>query len=39
MIKDTPISKVMTKSDNLVTMTIPGNREALLEAIRKTIVR
>ena len=36
MVIDIPISKIMTKSDKLVTMTIPGNREALLEAIRKT---
>ncbi len=36
MIKDIPISRIMTKRENIVTMTIPGNRDILLESIRKT---
>lgn len=36
MIKDIPISRIMTKRENIVTMTIPGNRDILLETIRKT---
>ncbi len=36
MIKDIPVSRIMTKKENVVTMTIPGNRDILLETIRKT---
>ncbi|MHA1967263.1 MAG: CBS domain-containing protein [Candidatus Hodarchaeales archaeon] len=36
MVKDIPISRVMTKRENLVTISIPGNRETLLESIRET---
>ena len=31
-----PLSEIMTKKDDLVTMSIPGNRDLLIEAIRKT---
>ncbi len=36
MIKDIPLSKIMTQQEDLVTMIIPGNRDSLLEAIRNT---
>jgi len=36
MVKDIPISRIMTKRENLVIMTIPGNRDILLDEIRKT---
>ncbi|UCG90098.1 MAG: CBS domain-containing protein [Candidatus Heimdallarchaeota archaeon] len=36
MVKDIPISRIMTKREDLVTMTIPGNRDILLDEIRKT---
>ncbi len=36
MAKDIPISRIMTKRENLVIMTIPGNRDILLDEIRKT---
>jgi CBS domain-containing protein len=36
MIKDIPISRVMTKKDKIITMSIPGNRDILLETIRET---
>ncbi len=36
MVKDIPISRVMTKKDKLITMSIPGNRDILLETIRET---
>ena len=36
MVKDIPISRVMTKRDKLTTMSIPGNRDILLETIRET---
>ena len=36
MVKDIPISMVMTKKDKLITMSIPGNRDILLETIRET---
>ncbi|MFX0050947.1 MAG: CBS domain-containing protein [Candidatus Hodarchaeota archaeon] len=36
MEKDIPISKIMTKRENLITMNIPGNREILLDTILKT---
>ncbi|MHA2223708.1 MAG: CBS domain-containing protein [Candidatus Hodarchaeales archaeon] len=36
MTKDIPISRIMTKKEDLTTIHIPGNRETLLEAIRKT---
>ncbi len=31
-----PISEIMTQKEDLVTMRIPGNRDVLIEAIRKT---
>ena len=34
--KDIPISRIMTKREDLVIMTIPGNRDILLDSIRKT---
>ncbi|MFX1286135.1 MAG: CBS domain-containing protein [Promethearchaeota archaeon] len=36
MAKDIQISRIMTKREDLVTMTIPGNRDILLDEIRKT---
>jgi CBS domain-containing protein len=36
MVKDIPISEIMTHRDDLVTMSIPGNRDILLETIQKT---
>jgi len=36
MVKDIPISKIMTKREKLITMNIPGNRDILLETIRET---
>ena len=36
MVKDIPISRIMTKRENLVTITIPGNRDILLDKIRET---
>ncbi len=36
MVKDIPISRIMTKKEDLVTMSIPGNRDILLETIRRT---
>ena len=36
MVKDIPISEIMTQQKDLVTMIIPGNRDSLLEAIRNT---
>ena len=36
MIKDIPISRVMTKRDKVIAMNIPGNREILIETIRET---
>jgi CBS domain-containing protein len=34
--EDIPLSEIMTKREDLVTMRIPGNREVLIETIRKT---
>jgi len=34
--KDIPISRIMTKREDLVTITIPGNRDILLDKIRET---
>lgn len=36
MVKDIPISRIMTKRENLVTINIPGNRDILLDKIRET---
>ncbi|MHA2176637.1 MAG: CBS domain-containing protein [Candidatus Hodarchaeales archaeon] len=36
MVKDIPISEIMTHRDDLETMNIPGNRDILLETIQKT---
>ena len=36
MVKDFPISRIMTKREELVTITIPGNRDILLDKIRET---
>jgi CBS domain-containing protein len=36
MVKDIPISKIMTTKENLITMNIPGNREILLDTILET---
>jgi len=36
MPKKIPLSQVMTKKEDLITMKIPGNRDTLLETIRKT---
>ncbi len=36
MTEDIPLSKIMTQREDLVTMNIPGNRDLLIEAIRKT---
>ncbi|MFW9904081.1 MAG: CBS domain-containing protein [Candidatus Thorarchaeota archaeon] len=36
MVKDFPISRIMTKREDLVTITIPGNRDILLDKIRET---
>lgn len=36
MVKDFPISRIMTKREDLVTITIPGNRDILLDNIHKT---
>lgn len=36
MVKDIPISKIMTKREKLITMNIPGNRDLLLETIHET---
>jgi len=36
MKKKIPISKIMTKKEDLITMRIPGNRDTLLETIRET---
>ncbi|MFX0014587.1 MAG: CBS domain-containing protein [Promethearchaeota archaeon] len=36
MVKDIPISRIMTKREDVVTMTIPGNRDILLDSIRTT---
>lgn len=36
MVKDIPISEIMTHRDDLVTMNIPGNRDILLDTIQKT---
>ncbi|MHA1994259.1 MAG: CBS domain-containing protein [Candidatus Hodarchaeales archaeon] len=36
MTEDIPLSKIMTQKEDLVTMSIPGNRDLLIEAIRKT---
>ncbi len=36
MVKNFPISRVMKKKDKIVTITIPGNRETLLETIKET---
>lgn len=36
MVKDFPISRIMTKREDLVTINIPGNRDILLDKIRET---
>jgi CBS domain-containing protein len=36
MVKDFPILRIMTKREDLVTITIPGNRDILLDKIRET---
>ncbi|MFX0185821.1 MAG: CBS domain-containing protein [Candidatus Hodarchaeota archaeon] len=36
MVKDIPISRIMTKREKLITMHIPGNRDILLETIHET---
>ena len=36
MSKSIPVSKIMTKKEDVITMDIPGNRDQLLEAIQKT---
>lgn len=36
MVKNIPISEIMTPREDLVTMNIPGNRDILLETIQKT---
>ncbi len=36
MVKDIPISRVMKKKDTVVTISIPGNRDTLLESIKET---
>ncbi|MFX0122278.1 MAG: CBS domain-containing protein [Candidatus Hodarchaeota archaeon] len=36
MVKDFPVSRIMTKKEDLVTITIPGNRDILLDKIRET---
>ncbi|MFX1504511.1 MAG: CBS domain-containing protein [Promethearchaeota archaeon] len=36
MVKDFLISRIMTKREDLVTITIPGNRDILLDKIRET---
>ncbi|NHJ00595.1 MAG: CBS domain-containing protein [Candidatus Heimdallarchaeota archaeon] len=36
MSKNIPVSKIMTKREEVVTMDIPGNRDQLLEAIQET---
>ena len=36
MPKKIPLSQIMTKKEDLIMMRIPGNREILLETIRKT---
>jgi CBS domain-containing protein len=34
--EDIPLSEIMTQKEDLVTMRIPGNRDVLIETIRKT---
>ena len=36
MVKDIPISRVMKKKDKIVTISIPGNRDTLLDSIKET---
>ena len=36
MMEDIPLSEIMTQKEDVVTMRIPGNRDLLIESIRKT---
>ncbi|MHA1228521.1 MAG: CBS domain-containing protein [Candidatus Hodarchaeales archaeon] len=36
MVKDLPVSKIMTKKENVVSLRIPGNRDSLLDLIKET---
>lgn len=36
MVQDIPLSRIMTKKEKIIAMSIPGNRDFLLDTIRKT---